>query len=126
MNENEEEGKNDENQNNKKNREENYIKEIIPQIIEKGVELLNDTGNKIQFFKKQLKQIDDSLKSDKEIKEIKNIKDEINYIRNKLGKKLITELLNKEKEIFLNLTLLNNYFLQMNISPKNYLTRIFF
>ena len=126
MNENEEEGKNDENQNNKKNREENYIKEIIPQIIEKGVELLNDTGNKIQFFKKQLKQIDDSLKSDKEIKEIKNIKDEINYIRNKLGKKLITELLNKEKEIFLNLTLLNKLFPSDEYIPeKLFNTNIF-
>ena len=107
MNENEEEGKNnDENQSNEKKAEENYIKEIIPQIIEKGIEILNDTGNKIQFFKKQLKQIDDSLKNDKDLIQIKNIKEEINYIRNKLGKKTLTELLNKEKEIFLNLTLL--------------------
>ena len=41
-----------EEKNDKKNFEENYIKEIIPQIFEKGVEILNDTGNKIQFLKK--------------------------------------------------------------------------
>ena len=127
MNENEEEGKNnDENQSNEKNAEENYIKEIIPQIIEKGIEILNDTGNKIQFFKKQLKQIDDSLKNDKDLIQIKNIKEEINYIRNKLGKKTLTELLNKEKEIFLNLTLLTKLFpSNIDIPEKIFNTNVF-
>ena len=48
-------------ENDNKNKEDNYIKEIIPQILKKGVEILNDTGNIIQLFEKQLKQIDDSL-----------------------------------------------------------------
>ena len=39
----------------------NNIKESFPKIIEKGIEILNDTGNKIQFFKKQLKQIDNTF-----------------------------------------------------------------
>jgi len=127
MNENKEEGKNnDENQSNEKKAEENYIKEIIPQIIEKGIEILNDTGNKIQFFKKQLKQIDDSLKNDKDLIQIKIIKEEINYIRNKLGKKTLTELLNKEKEIFLNLTLLTKLFpSNIDIPEKIFNTNVF-
>ena len=93
----------DNNENEKQeNKEDNFIKELIPQIIEKGVELLNDTGNKIQFFKKQLKQIDDSIKNDENIKNIKNFTEEVNYIKNKLGNKILSDLLNKEKEIFLN------------------------
>ena len=115
-----------EEKNDEKKMEENYVKEIIPQIFEKGVEILNDTGNKIQFFKKQLKSIDVSLQSDENIKKINNISDEINYIRNKLGKKLISELLNKEKEIFLNFIFLNKLFPSYtNIPEKLFNTNVF-
>ena len=100
---------------------EKYIKELLPQIIEKGVELLNETGNKIQFFKKQLKQIDESLQKDENIKKIKNNLDEINYIREKLGKKMISDLLNKEKEIFLNLSFINKLFPSFSNIQKNFL-----
>ena len=105
---------------------EKYIKELLPQIIEKGVELLNETGNKIQFFKKQLKQIDESLQKDENIKKIKNNLDEINYIREKLGKKMISDLLNKEKEIFLNLSFINKLFPSFsNIPEKLFNTNVF-
>ena len=85
---------NEKREENEKNEEEKYIKELIPQILEKGVELLNDTGNKIQFFKKQLKNIDDTIQKDENIKNIKNFDDEVNYIRKKLGQKVIADLLN--------------------------------
>ena len=117
----------DNNENEKEeNKEDNFIKELIPQIIEKGVELLNDTGNKIQFFKKQLKQIDDSIQKDENIKNIKNFTEEVNYIKNKLGNKILSDLLNKEKEIFLNLTFINKLFPSYtNIPDKLFNTNVF-
>ena len=112
--------------NNDNNTDDKYIKEIIPQILEKGVELLNDTGNKIQFFKKQLKNIDDSIQKDENIKNIKNYNEEVNYIRKKLGQKTITDLLNKEKEIFLNFLFLNKLFPSFaNIPEKLFNTNVF-
>ena len=105
-------------QNEKKDFDDKYIKEIIPQILEKGVEILNDTGNKIQFFKKQLKQIDESITKDSNIKDIKNFNEEVNYIRKKLGQKMISDLLNKEKEIFLNFIFLNKLFPSYDKIPE--------
>ena len=113
-------------QNEKKDFDDKYIKEIIPQILEKGVEILNDTGNKIQFFKKQLKQIDESITKDSNIKNIKNFNEEVNYIRKKLGQKMISDLLNKEKEIFLNFIFLNKLFPSYdNIPEKLFNTNTF-
>ena len=69
-------------ENDNKNKEDNYIKELIPQILEKGVEILNDTGNKKQFFKKKLKQMGNSLLKDENIKDIKNNpNEEVNCIK---------------------------------------------
>ena len=117
---------NEKREENEKNEEEKYIKELIPQILEKGVELLNDTGNKIQFFKKQLKNIDDTIQKDENIKNIKNFEDEVNYIRKKLGQKVIADLLNKEKEIFLNFLFLNKLFPSFtNIPDKLFNTNVF-
>ena len=117
---------NEKREENEKNEEEKYIKELIPQILEKGVELLNDTGNKIQFFKKQLKNIDDTIQKDENIKNIKNFDDEVNYIRKKLGQKVIADLLNKEKEIFLNFLFLNKLFPSFtNIPDKLFNTNVF-
>ena len=129
FNNNNEDNKEEENikfQNEGKNSEDNYIKELIPQILEKGVEIINDTGNKIQFFNKQLKQIDDSINKDLNIKNIKNYDEEVDYIRKKLGQKMISDLLNKEKEIFLNFIFINKLFPSYtNIHDKLFNTNIF-
>ena len=124
---NDKEEENTEIENDNKNKEDNYIKELIPQILEKGVEILNDTGNKIQFFKKQLKQIDESLLKDENIKDIKNNPNlEVNYLKKKLGQKMITDLLNKEKEIFLNFLFINKLFPSYeNIPEKLFNTNVF-
>ena len=129
FNNNNEDNKEEENikfQNEEKNSEDNYIKELIPQILEKGVEIINDTGNKIQFFNKQLKQIDYSINKDLNIKNIKNYNEEVDYIRKKLGQKMISDLLNKEKEIFLNFIFINKLFPSYtNIPDKLFNTNIF-
>ena len=99
----------------------NNIKESFPKIIEKGIEILNDTGNKIQFFKKQLKQIDNTFISN----EKKTTDNNIN-IKEKIGKELLADLLNKEKEIFLNLIFLNKLFPSYpNIPDKLFDSNIF-
>ncbi len=99
----------------------NNIKESFPKIIEKGIEILNDTGNKIQFFKKQLKKIDNTFISN----EKKTTDNNIN-IKEKIGKELLADLLNKEKEIFLNLIFLNKLFPSYpNIPDKLFDSNIF-
>ena len=101
------------------------INNIFPKILEKAVEILNDTGNKIQFFKKTLRQIDESYKSlinSKNNKELEKNNDLKNYI----DKKTISELLKKEKEIFVNFTFLDKIFpTYTNIPEKIFNTRAF-
>ena len=67
--------------------------------MEKLVEILNDTGNKIQFFKKTLYQIDNQIKiiiilNNNENKKTNNIID----LRSQIDKKAIADLLKKKKK----------------------------
>ena len=111
------------------NYDEKNITELFPKIIEKAVDILNDTGNKIQFFKKTLHQIDESIKksnnSDHSNKENEK-NDDVIDLKNKIDKKTVSDLLKKEKEIFLNLTFLNKIFPTFtNIPDKIFNTRTF-
>ena len=110
-NDSEEEKENEENENNENSLNEN-INELLPKILEKAVEILNDTGNKIQFFKKTLHQIDESVKNNHKF-ENNNENEKTNNIidlRSQIDKKTITDLLKKEKEIFCNLIFLDKIF----------------
>ena len=110
------------NNNNEENINEN-INELFPKILEKAVEILNDTGNKIQFFKKTLHQIDESIKNNNKENEKSN---DIIDLKNLIDKKAISELLKKEKEIFCNLAFLNKIFpTYTNIPEKIFNTRTF-
>ena len=102
-----------------------HINNLFPKILEKGVELLNDTGNKIQFFKKTLHQIDESLKNHQNSTK-NNENEKTNEVKNNIDKKTISDLLKKEKEIFCNLTFLNKIFpTYTNIPEKLFNTRAF-
>ena len=105
------------------------INELIPKILEKAVEILNDTGNKIQFFKKTLHQIDESIKHNNQNSQNNNENEKSNdmiELKNKIDKKTISELLKKEKEIFCNFTFLNKIFpAYFNIPDKVFNTRAF-
>ena len=57
-NDSEEEKKFEENRNNNENDFNEDINELLPNIIEKAAEILNDKGSKIKMFKKTLHQID--------------------------------------------------------------------
>ena len=119
------------NQNEQKNNENdlnNEFNDLFPKILEKAVEILNDTGNKIQFFKKTLVQMDESIKNNNDLKkkneEAKN--NEIIDLKNYVDKKTINELLKKEKEIFVNFTFLNKIFPTFtNIPDKLFNNRAF-
>ena len=119
---------NGQNENDNKEKDLNDINDLLPKILGKAVEILNDTGNKIQFFKKTLHQMDESLKNNNYLKN-KN-KDEKNdeniNLKNFVDKKTITELLKKEKEIFCNFTFLDKIFpTYTNIPEKLFNTRAF-
>jgi len=119
---------NEHNGNDNKERDLNDINDLLPKILEKAVEILNDTGNKIQFFKKTLHQMDESLKNNNYLnnqnKDEKN--DEKINLKNFVDKKTITELLKKEKEIFCNFTFLDKIFpTYTNIPEKLFNTRAF-
>ena len=102
-----------------------HINNLFPKILEKGVGLLNDTGNKIQFFKKTLHQIDESLKNHQNSTK-NNENEKTNEVKNNIDKKTISDLLKKEKEIFCNLTFLNKIFpTYTNIPEKLFNTRAF-
>ncbi len=102
-----------------------HINNLFPKILEKGVELLNDTGNKIQFFKKTLHQIDESLKNHQNSTK-NNENEKTNEVKNNIDKKTISDLLKKEKEIFCNLAFLNKIFpTYTNIPEKIFNTRTF-
>ena len=122
---------NDNNQNEEKNKDEDFneqINDLFPQILEKAVEILNDTGNKIQFFKKTLHQIDESMKNIQNLKnnENENKKNKKIDISNNIDKKTINDLLKKEKEIFCNLVFLDKIFpTYTNIPDKLFNTRAF-
>ena len=119
---------NEQNGNDNKEKYLNEINDLLPKILEKAVEILNDTGNKIQFFKKTLHQMDESLKNNNYLnnqnKDEKN--DEKINLKNFADKKTITELLKKEKEIFCNFTFLDKIFpTYTNIPEKLFNTRAF-
>ena len=95
------------NTNIKENEEEkdDTLNDLLPKILEKSIQILNDIGNKIQFLKKTLAKPDIAFTNDK---------------------KMIIELLNKEKEIFCNISLLNKIFPKsFKIPDKLYNTRAF-
>ena len=122
---------NDNNNEEKTKKEEDLneqINNLFPQILEKAVEILNDTGNKIQFFKKTLHQIDKSLKNNPNLKNNnnENEKNDDIDIKKKIDKKTINDLLKKEKEIFCNLLFLDKIFpTYTNIPEKLFNTRAF-
>ena len=123
-----------ENNLNEKENNENLLNEnindLIPKILEKAVDILNDTGNKIQFFKKTLRQIDESQKNNSTSKNqsnnSENEKTNINDLKNFVDKKTISDLLKKEKEIYCNFVFLNKIFpTYTNIPEKLFNTRAF-
>ena len=122
---------NDNNNEEKTKKEEDLneqITNLFPQILEKAVEILNDTGNKIQFFKKTLHQIDESLKNNPNLKNNNNENEKNNDIdiKKNIDKKTINDLLKKEKEIFCNLLFLDKIFpTYTNIPEKLFNTRAF-
>ena len=102
------------------------INNLLPKILEKAVEILNDTGNKIQFFKKTLHQIDESLKPHSQSNKIETEKENDIDLKKVIDKKTINDLLKKEKEIFCNLVFLNKIFpTYTNIPEKIFNTRAF-
>ena len=116
---------NNEENNNQESDFNEHINNLFPKILEKAVEILNDTGNKIQFFKKTLHQIDESLKDSPNSKK-NNENEKNNDIKNSIDKKTINDLLKKEKEIFCNLSFLNKIFpTYANIPEKIFNTRAF-
>ena len=129
-NESEEENDIEENRNNENSLNED-INELLPKILEKAVEILNDTGNKIQFFKKTLHQIDESVKNNLNLNSKKNNENEktnnVIDLRSQIDKKTIADLLKKEKEIFCNLIFLDKIFPSnlTSIPDKLFNTRVF-
>jgi hypothetical protein len=128
-NDSEEEKEFEENRNNNENVFNEDINELLPKILEKAVEILNDTGNKIQFFKKTLHQIDESIKNNNK-SENSNENEKTNNaidLRSQIDKKTIADLLKKEKEIFCNLIFLDKIFPSSitSIPDKLFNTRVF-
>ena len=129
-NESEEENDINENRNNENSLNED-INELLPKILEKAVEILNDTGNKIQFFKKTLHQIDESVKNNLNLNSKNNNENEktnnVIDLRSQIDKKTIADLLKKEKEIFCNLIFLDKIFPSniTSIPDKLFNTRVF-
>jgi hypothetical protein len=128
-NDSEEEKEIEENRNNNENAFNEDINELLPKILEKAVEILNDTGNKIQFFKKTLHQIDESIKNNNK-SENSNENEKTNNaidLRSQIDKKTIADLLKKEKEIFCNLIFLDKIFPSSitSIPDKLFNTRVF-
>ena len=130
-NDSEEEKEFEENRNNNENAFNEDINELLPKILEKAVEILNDTGNKIQFFKKTLHQIDESVKNNHKSENNNNNENEKTNnaidLRSQIDKKTIADLLKKEKEIFCNLIFLDKIFPSniTSIPDKLFNTRVF-
>ena len=130
-NDSEEEKEFEENRNNNENAFNEDINELLPKILEKAVEILNDTGNKIQFFKKTLHQIDESIKNNHKSENNNNNENEKTNnaidLRSQIDKKTIADLLKKEKEIFCNLIFLDKIFPSniTSIPDKLFNTRVF-